>query len=192
MMHERADYDDLGELLRGVGAERSVAEVHGMLCGALGGPKPATQPTWMAEVLAGTHPRGEAARDCLDRLARLYEDAERSLADGEFRFAPLLPADEETLAARASALGEWCEGFLLGLSLGGLDERSSLSGDERELITDLAEIARIDPDAGDGEEDEQAYAELVEYVRVAVLTVSGGPDGGDPGGLAAPPDATRH
>ena len=42
-----------------------------------------------------------------------------------------------------------------------------------ELLDDLAEIARVDFEVGEPDEEEQAaFAEVVEYVRVGVLLIN--------------------
>jgi hypothetical protein len=47
-----------------------------------------------------------------------------------------------------------------------------LSEDAQEAVRDLGQIARADvTDASESEEDEAALAEIVEYLRVAVLLI---------------------
>ncbi len=83
-------------------------------------------------------------------------------------FAPLLPDDDEPLAERATALAQWCQGFLYGLGTGRLNSIDELPGEVGEIVHDLTEISRATPGEEDPtEDDEQAYAELVEFVRVA-------------------------
>ena len=64
--------------------------------------------------------------------------------------------------------------ILAGLGSGG--QLDALSEEAREAIGDLQDIARAELSAppGDGpesEEDETAYAEIVEYVRVVALVL---------------------
>ncbi len=164
-------HDTLEDVLAAVGAERTAAEAHGMLAGMLCGPAPGDQAHWVAEVLAGSAPRGETARECLAALAALHAALTRSLVDEDVGLTPLLPGDDQPIAARAAGLGRWCDGFLLGVGLGGLTESQKLEGEAREILNDFAEIARVDPEAGSGEEHEHAYVELVEYVRVGALLI---------------------
>ena len=72
------------------------------------------------------------------------------------------------------ALGEWCQGFLSGLTLGGISDFDKLGTDAREVVEDLVEIARAGTSyhLEGSEEDEQAYAELMEYLRVGVLLIN--------------------
>jgi uncharacterized protein YgfB (UPF0149 family) len=105
-------------------------------------------------------------------LLILYKNSAVQLEDPEYGFTPLLPDDDRSMAERVGALARWCEGFLLGLGLGGVREQSALPGDSAEVMKDFVEISRLGHDEGkEKEEDEGAYAEIVEYVRMAVLLV---------------------
>ncbi len=162
-------YDSVTEILESVGAHMDAAESHGTLCGMLSGPKGAERAEWMAEVLADTEPRGEAARACLEALSMLFDETASWLADDSFGFDPLLPEDEVPLPVRARALAGWCQGFLYGLARTGPDADADLPPESREALSDMAEIARVAAAPDEDEDDEESYAELVEYVRVAVM-----------------------
>lgn len=59
-----------------------------------------------------------------------------------------------------------------GLGLGGIQDEAKLPGDVNEVMRDMSEISRLRfADQGGGNEDETAYAEIVEYVRMAALLV---------------------
>ncbi len=163
-------YADVAEVLEAVGAHAGAAEAHGMLTGMLTGAEEPTQAQWIAEVLADTEPRGEAARACLEMLSMLYDETVTELADDSMGFLPLLPSEEdEALAERSRALAGWCGGFLFGLGRTEPGSDSDLPAEVREYLTDMAEISRVAAEPDEEEEDEDAYTELVEYVRVGVL-----------------------
>ena len=69
------------------------------------------------------------------------------------------------------ALGHWCEGFLHGLVAAEHSDalRERLAAEPlSDIIKDLLQITRAGLDEESDEEDnESAYVELVEYVRVA-------------------------
>ncbi len=90
------------------------------------------------------------------------------MEDFDFSFSPLLPDDDDSLQERADALGEWCRGFLLGLGYG--SNSADWPGECTEILRDFVDITHLDPEAS-GEEDESAYAELAEYVRVGVQVI---------------------
>lgn len=164
-------YEPLEQALAAVEAQSGAAAAHGRLCGMLTAAERLDSAHWIAEVLADTTPRGEAAKACLVLLSRLYDETWEALDDPELGWRILLPGDSEPLASRAAALGAWSEGFLLGLAVGGLTDESALPGEVREALRDLGEIAQVDTDPEADEENEQAYEELVEYVRVTTLLI---------------------
>jgi hypothetical protein len=83
-----------------------------------------------------------------------------------------LPEDAESIDTRAAALAQWCQGFLYGLGAGAAQDAASLPGDVGEIVGDLTEISRVGVDIAQTEEsNENAYAELVEFVRVSVQVV---------------------
>ncbi len=105
-------------------------------------------------------------------LTEAHECTARQLDDEEFGFILWLPDDEEPLEERIIALAQWCSGFLAGLACGG--QLDALSEEAKEAIEDLQQIARAEmtspgQDEGDSEEDEAAFVEIVEYVRVVAL-----------------------
>lgn len=169
-MHDGQRFHDLDDALAAVGGETRAAEAHGLLCGMFCGPRAPEAARWIAHVLAGASAHGAAAKDCLEALTELYEQTQASLENEALEFQPLLPADDEPLEVRARALGDWCEGFLFGLGVAG-SEQERLPKEAAEVVNDLGQIARVDPEAGGDEDSEQAYAELVEYLRVATLLV---------------------
>lgn len=158
-------------------AEPGAAEAHGLLCGMLCAHAAIGPGPWIEQVLGPGH-GGQALPEVLDAI---YRSTRVELTDGELAFHPLLPEDDEPLPVRARALGRWCEGFLAGLGLAGSPGDAAQTGEVGEFLRDVAEITRIGLEPAADEEDESAYAEIVEYLRVGVLltyeTLNHAPDG---------------
>ena len=158
-------YQDLQRVLA---AERSVAEpaeAHGTLAGCLCASPQYRFEDWLQEIL----PEGQAQPAAETSLRGLFAATAAALASHEMEFQLLLPDDADSIDARASALGQWCQGFLYGLGSGALRDASALPGEVGELVRDLTEITRVGVNTAESEEDnESAYAELVEFVRVGV------------------------
>jgi uncharacterized protein YgfB (UPF0149 family) len=69
-------------------------------------------------------------------------------------------------------LALWCTGFLYGLGTGQISDLDALNGDVGEIVRDFTEISRATGDDADADEsNEQAYAELVEFIRVGAQVV---------------------
>ena len=146
----------------------TAAELHGSLCGWLAGGG-ASRAEWLRDVLADPAAPLTASGDALDDL-RLASAAQ--LADRDFAFELLLPPADATLAERSGALFDWCRGFLgaFGLAAGG---DPKLSEEANEALGDIAKLAAAQPQEEGDDEDEDALAEIEEFVRVAALLLHG-------------------
>ncbi len=163
-------YPDLARALNLPGVELAPAEAHGALCGAMCATPGYGVEEWLIEVLPDTAASGPV-RELLGRVfARTHEE----LTGPMFEFHPLLPGDDAALADRVVALAEWCAGFLYGIGIGRVVTADQLGGDVGEIIKDFSEISRAGVSPGDDEEEnEAAFAELVEFVRAGTLVVFG-------------------
>lgn len=152
-------WHEVDERLAALGAPCAAAEAHGMLCGLLALATPAARGIWL-ERAVGT----EEAATPLDTL---YDETARQLDDTTFGFELLLPPDDDAgLAERTEALASWCAGFASGAGLSGRSE-AGLPAESREFLGDLTRISRAE--VASEEDDEAAFAEVVEYVRMGVL-----------------------
>lgn len=171
---DRISYVSLGEVLERAGVVPGAAELHGCVCGLLCSGGGDSGERWLEECVAGCDARGEDERKVRAVLRSVGLQAWRMLASGDMSFEPLLPDDEQPLAERVHALAQWCQGFLAGLGLGGLDPAVlDAAGPESitEIFADFAEISRAALDAGQADDPDAphfAFEEVKEYVRVSV------------------------
>lgn len=167
MAESELSFDELQRVLVHSRALTDAAEAHGTLVGALCSMS-CSLADWLAEIL----PEGRADEFTAASLRSLFDSTTSALGDGSFDFQPLLPDDEESIGARTAALGEWCQGFLYGLGSGAMPDPETLQSDAAEVLRDLTEISHVDVDPEDDiNSNEEAYAELVEFVRVGVQLV---------------------
>ncbi len=165
-------YQVLDDLLQRAGAECDAAECHGALSGLASAGTPAGADQLLEQLLGDLDPADVRVAECRDSMLRVLRVCQSELASTDLPFTPMLPDDDESISVRASALGRWCQGFLFGLSLGGLPDLAELPGDVGEIIRDLAEITRAGVDeASDEEQSEAAYVDIVEFIRVSVQLV---------------------
>jgi hypothetical protein len=170
-MDQIITHDELEEALSRCHTDWSAAQVHGLICSRLAVCGGGSEPDWLAEVLAGSETGSAATRECASMLETLYRETYCRLAERQSELMPLLPDDTSPPAQRADALADWCNGFLHGLVSGPYPDRvkAQLAGEPiSDIIKDMLQITRaaVDEDADD-ESTEEAYAELVEYIRVA-------------------------
>lgn len=167
------DIDEIGDALERLESDSGAAECHGAMAGLLCAAGSMETARWLKRLFPSVETGDLLARGAIDTLARLYEETARQLDDAVLDFQLVLPDDEEPLDERIEALAEWCQGFLLGMSEGGMKDLAALPADSSEVMRDLVEIARAGSYAvGEGEEDEVAYNELLEYVRTGVLLIN--------------------
>ncbi len=170
-MDTTINHDSLDAALRRCGASWDAAQTHGLLSGRLAVAGGESGFDWLSQVLDGTQPNDALRTECERMLSELFEITYRQLAERQSEFEPLLPDDQDGADVRAAALAHWCEGFLHGLVSADHSEslRARLAEDPlADIIRDMLQITRagID-DESDEEAIEDAYAELVEYLRVA-------------------------
>lgn len=162
------DYAELESACRQRDLDFTAAEVHGALTGMLCVNGAVAPEEWLALV---DIPRAVSADDD-NTWVRVYRLTLSQLADGDFEFQLLLPPDDIPLQQRTEALADWCRGFLYGVSNSKLKQQMELSDDVAEVIDDLTQISRAGHDSDDdGDAEEAAYMELVEYVRAGAMLV---------------------
>lgn len=150
----------------GLGIE--AAELHGALAGWLAGGG-RDDARWIPAVMADDTLAPETPGSA---LSRLREATAAQLAGRDFELELLLADDAAPLVARSGALFAWCRGFLGGFGLAAGRE-PPLSEESREALADIARFAAATPQEDGDEEDEDAMAELEEFVRVAALLLHG-------------------
>lgn len=165
--------DEIAAVLEQLDSDMGPAECHGAFTGLLCAVGKADKEQWLQRLLPEVESGDLLAKESLKTLGHLYDETVRQLNDAVLDFQLLLPDDEEPLEERIEALAEWCQGFLLGMSEGGIKDLAGLPGDSGEVMRDMVEIARAGSyDLNGNEEDEISYNELLEYVRTGVLLIN--------------------
>jgi uncharacterized protein len=161
------DYAMMQQLLRTTLPELSPAALHGLLSGLLSSGAPDIDADDVATILQS------GLSDVLGQLIdKLLSTTLAQLQESDFSFQLLLPSDDERLALRVVALGEWCEGFTTGFAAGFAQGESALGAEGRESLTDIGQLASLSESGATTEEDEEAdFMELMEYVRMAAVAL---------------------
>lgn len=158
---ESSTYLQFSETLKAEKISATPAEIHGLLTGLLSSSARFTPQQALQEML------GQASAQWTPEFARLLSDTLKKvqidLSSDELGFELLLPDDEMPVRERASHLADWCQGFLFGIGLGGEKKHSKQA---QEILRDIQSIAQLEAENG-GKAEEQAYFELVEFLRVA-------------------------
>ena len=170
-MDEKVGFDELDAALRGCGASWDAAQAHGLLAGRLAVAGVPAGPEWLAQIFEGTDDANAQRLECQKMLDTLYQGTFWQLTERLSEFTPLLPDDDSDAGQRTQAMAGWCEAFLHGLVSSKHDQalKDRLGAEPlSDIIRDMLQITRavIDEEI-DEEDNEAAYAELVEYIRVA-------------------------
>ncbi|MDH5785212.1 MAG: YecA family protein [Chromatiales bacterium] len=156
-----------------VETEMRAVECHGTLVGLLCARGKVDKREWLDYIAHHLDPADLLAREALETFGALFEAASAQLGDSNLEFQPLLPEDDVTVEERVAALAQWAQGFVLGMSVGGIVDIDKMPRDSAEIMHDLVDICRADSyELEGGEEDEVAYNELLEYVRTGVLLIN--------------------
>jgi uncharacterized protein YgfB (UPF0149 family) len=166
------EYQAVSEALQRAAAATPAADCHGLLCGLICASGFADPKLWVGELFEDFDPRDLPQAEAFRLLQGLYEDTLARLNSPQLDFELLLPEPGCSLRERTESLGAWCSGFLSGLGMGGLPGRAQLPEEVAELLDDLGQIARVDFEIDDpSEEDQVAFEEVVEYIRVGTLLI---------------------
>lgn len=143
------------------------SELHGLLMGIVTVAQAPTGEEWqhILQQLAFEPLSDEA----LQLLTDEGEDAAAALEDDTLDYMPMLPDDQHLLEERVQALADWCNGVVLGFGLAS----GQLRPDEAELLQDLQEVAAVEFESSDDDEDGEAgYADLLEFVRLIPVSLA--------------------
>lgn len=157
-------YPIINEIVIQSDPELSAAQAHGMATGMLCVNDQAQSAEWLTELFRNGEPVSDKDKSA---LVHLYEETRSLLSSEDFEFDLFLPDDEDaSLSERVEALTYWCQGFLLGVGVARAD--SDWPREVTEILKDIVEFTKLDTEA-EGEEDENDFTEITEYIRSAVL-----------------------
>jgi uncharacterized protein YgfB (UPF0149 family) len=165
------DFEHTLALAQGNLEAPDLAECHGITCGLL-----CRLPDASLDALMGLLDMLELVKTPGSGLRMALEDllnaTRAQLADEDMGFSLWLPNDEEMLEERTMALSQWCSGFLAGLGSSGDETLSAMSDEANDALRDLQQISTADvSDTDESDEDENAFSEIVEYIRVVILMI---------------------
>jgi len=176
------DFEHTLAMAQGNLESAELSECHGITCGLLCRLPDASLDALIGllDMLELVKAPGTGLRMALEDLLIATRD---QLSDEDMGFSLWLPNDQEMLEERTMALSQWCSGFLAGLGSSGDDTLEVLSDEANDALKDLQQISTADVvDTAESEEDEIAFTEIVEYIRVVILLIREdlrGPEGQD-------------
>jgi len=167
------DYQSITEVLSRLGPGNDAAESHGVLCGLLCTNDKDAVDLWLKHLLYQVNEGAKLSHaELATLLVPVISETRRQLVSVECDFQPILPDDSSGLGQQTIALAHWAQGFLVGVSFGGVKDLKVLPADSMEILMDFTKIARAASYQVDSSEDDAvAFTEIAEYVRAGVLLV---------------------
>ncbi len=169
MQDDISGWSDWDQNFDGIEEISSPSELHGLLTGIVCVTEAPTEDEWLQ--ILSTLDVAEMDPQAVRILTEEAEDIAHSLSEDELDYLPMLPDDSHSLADRVQALADWCTGVVLGFGL----SSGQLRAEEQELIESLQDVAAVEFDeSDDDEEGEASYLELYEFVRLIPVSLSMG------------------
>ncbi|WP_250655276.1 UPF0149 family protein [Alkalimarinus coralli] len=172
---QESDFDWLANFYASQGAINHPCELHGLLIGRLAGGERLSADEWLklvVEHMGLEHlVQDNQSERALTNLVELYTSNLQQLEEMAMGFSLVLPDDDFILSQRVEGLGMWVRGFLEGLALSAKGQLAAADSDIQELLRDLVAISQIDDQTEESEDAEKEINEIIEYVRVGVVTV---------------------
>lgn len=165
------DFDEIASRMISLGVQESPAYLHAALAGKIAAGQRYNDEQWLDAIDELLEPEEVFNQDDELFFHCIHAHILASLKDQEFGFYPLLPSDDEELALRLQSLSLWCENFLVGFAL--VEKAiAELPDLVNEALHHLAAISQVDSqDASLDETAEEDFSQLVEYVRLAAMTI---------------------
>jgi uncharacterized protein YgfB (UPF0149 family) len=169
------DYDEISHAFIKANLVGSPAELHGFLAGSASSGKLLSADSLIETVAKFLEVSSERVEDLGTMLIELYQFSVNQINNNDYEFSPILPDDDFILSERLASMGEWCQGFLYGLGSSELFSNLEIQKNISEALDDLASISNVhvsdDQYEGDETDNEANYIEIVEYIKIAVLTI---------------------
>lgn len=172
MSDTKISYELIEDALMDANAITEPAEAHGTLCGMICISGKGAPNDWIAHILGEHDSNDLSVKTAINILNDLHDQTLRELTEQNYELSLLLHDDEVVLDTRVDDLCHWCQGFLYGLSMSGLKDINNLPTDTSEILQDMMDISKAgySPE-DDDEENEEAFAEIVEYIRIGAYVV---------------------
>lgn len=169
---------DIGQIksdLEKLGSEASPYEAHGAVCGLVCGRGDIEPQEWLALTTTATDAitQGDLlAKEASESLSNFFFETVAALSDNNLKFYPLLPEDDSD-TIRLQGIAQWAQGFLMGLSLAGIENFSAYPEEVMEFVEAMTSISSADDyDLAGDVSDEEAITELIEFIRIGVLLLN--------------------
>jgi len=170
------DWDEIADQLFNAGQTLNPSELHGVLVGLMGAGFDPDDQHHLEQTLAsvekavGMQLQGEL----VDIVSRLNLATLSAIVDTDYAFRVLLPDDDDPIEQRLRSFSNWVTGFISGYTEGMTVRQAAglaIQPEVADVLKDFASIAQVETDQVETEEAERQLEELVDYVRLATISI---------------------
>ncbi|MEC9415828.1 MAG: UPF0149 family protein [Pseudomonadota bacterium] len=169
------NFHDLEVNLRECESGWYAAQCHGLLCARLSVIGASALNVCLEQIFEDVNDNISCVKFCDAILQDVFKRTWIQLVERQSEFTLYLPDEQQNVNERANALAHWCDGFLHGIVTGKNPKKLKefLSKEPSSIIIkDMLEITRAAVDEkAEVEENEQAYIEIMEYIRVSTQLI---------------------
>lgn len=163
------DYETLDEYLIIAGTPFSPAFFHGNMVALLCISHGCDHDLW--QTIQQSYAFLENSQSQIFKLFKiLFFNTKAQFEADEIELDLMLPAEELPISHRLESLSDWCEGFLQQLTTKQPEQLLRLP-EVQEIVADFAQIKEVSSQEDDSEENERAYTEMVEFVKIGALLI---------------------
>lgn len=170
------DWDEIADQLFNAGQTLNPSELHGVLVGLMGAGFDPDDEHHLEQTLAsvekavGMQLQGEL----VDIVSRLNLATLSAIVDTDYAFHVFLPDDDDPIEQRLRSFSNWVTGFISGYTEGMTVRQAAglaIQAEVADVLKDFASIAQVETDQVETEEAERQLEELVDYVRLATISI---------------------
>ena len=170
------DWDEIADQLFNAGQTLNPSELHGVLVGLMGAGFDPDDEHHLEQTLAsvekavGMQLQGEL----VDIVSRLNLATLSAIVDTDYAFHVFLPDDDDPIEQRLRSFSNWVTGFISGYTEGMTVRQAAglaIQPEVADVLKDFASIAQVETDQVETEEAERQLEELVDYVRLAAVSI---------------------
>lgn len=161
-------YEKIKEELAVLNLNIDVSQLHGVLTGLLVLGQSRQAEKYLSSLMLNK--TGPNYRQANYVIFSILTWTQTRLDNFGFEYQLLLPSDDSSLSERVQCFVDWCEGFMEGIDMAGLSIDDIENTEVIESIQHIDEFSDLDTAEMDyGDEDEKAYFEISDFVRMAVM-----------------------
>lgn len=165
---DKLSYENISSVLQAQNVIVDAAEVHGILCGMLAGGMNIDDKDWVSALADVINQGDTLAPNAQNIIDLLFNQTCQQFIEADFALSMCLPNDNASINQRGEALVNWVQGFLLGFGMH-QNDLTNCSDEAKEALEDFTQIAKLDEAMEENEESEQAFFEVIEYVRISAM-----------------------